>query len=415
MKCAILSVGTELLFGQIVNTNSVYLSQQLNLLGFDVLYHYTVGDNDGRLSEILDLALKDCDLILTTGGLGPTEDDMTKETVCRVFGDTLVEHKPTVDALNEHARKRNRKLTANNYKQAMMPSRAVVFDNDKGTAPGFALEKDGRIIICMPGPPREMTRMFTRKVLPYLEPLSDDVIFYKMLRLYGIGESLLETRLLDLVDAQTDPTIATYAKEGECQVRIASKRKTREEAETAVGQMIKAVRERVGEFIYSESDEELAEVVGNKLIDRGISVSSAESCTGGMFASELISVPGISEVFDRSLVTYSWKAKQEELGVRLETLKQHTAFSAEVAEEMVRGLYEKTGSRICVAVTGIASPDPEHPDQQGGSAYIGLMADGKCSVHYHPGRNISRDWNRHYLVLAMLDLINKALADMGKE
>ena len=340
---------------------------------------------------------------------------MTKETVCRVMGDVLVEHQPTVKALESHARRRNRALTPNNYKQAMMPSRAVVFDNDKGTAPGFALEKDGRIIICMPGPPREMTRMYQRRVRPYLEPLAGAVIYYKMLRLYGIGESLLETRLLDLVDLQTDPTIATYAKEGECQVRIASKRTTLAEAEAAVEEMCAAVRERVGEFIYSEDDEELAEVVGRKLIEGGISISSTESCTGGMFASDLISVPGISDVFDRSLVTYSWKAKQEELGVSLETLEQHTAFSAEVAEEMVRGLYRKTGSRICISVTGIASPDPEHPDHPAGSAYIGLMTDGECTVYYHPGRNISRDWNRHYLVLAMLNLINKAIPEMVKE
>ena len=173
--------------------------------------------------------------------------------------------------------------------------------------------------------------------------------------------------------------------------------------------MTASIRERVGEFIYSESDQELAEVVGQKLIERGISISCAESCTGGMFASDLISVPGISEVFDRGLVTYSWKAKQEELGVKLETLEQYSAFSAEVAEEMVRGLYEKTGSRVCISVTGIASPSEEAGGQPAGSAYIGLMYDGECSVHFHPGRDISRDWNRHYLVLAMLSLINKAV------
>ena len=167
MKSAILSVGTEILFGQITNTNSVYISQQLNLLGFDVLYHYTVGDNDGRLSEMIDLAFKDCDLIITSGGLGPTEDDMTKETVCKAMGDVLVEHKPSMDALLKGSKKLGHKLTENNYKQAMMPSTATVFDNDAGSAPGFALEKNGKIIICMPGPPREMTRMFDKKIKPH--------------------------------------------------------------------------------------------------------------------------------------------------------------------------------------------------------------------------------------------------------
>lgn len=203
MKCAILSVGTEILFGQITNTNSVYLSQQLNLLGFDVLYHYTVGDNDERLAEIIKLAFKDCDLVIASGGLGPTEDDMTKETVCKVMGDHLVEHGPSKEFLLKNAAKLNHKLTENNFKQAMMPSQATVFDNDAGTAPGFALEKDGKTAICMPGPPREMTRMYQRRVKPYLEQFQKDVIYYKTVRLFGKGESSLETELLDLIDGQT--------------------------------------------------------------------------------------------------------------------------------------------------------------------------------------------------------------------
>ncbi|MBQ1489610.1 MAG: competence/damage-inducible protein A [Eubacterium sp.] len=412
MKCAILSVGTELLFGQITNTNTVYLSQQMNLLGIDVLYHYTVGDNDGRLEEILNLALSDCDLILTTGGLGPTEDDMTKETVCRVMGDTLVRHEPSMQALLDHAKKRGRVMTENNYKQAMMPSRAVVFDNDKGTAPGFALEKDGKYILCMPGPPREMTRMFQRRALPFLKQFQKDVIYYRTLRLFGKGESSLETDLLDLIDEQTDPTIATYAKEGECQVRIASKAPTRAQAEAAVDAMAEKIRERVGEFIYSENDEELADVVGKYLIEKGVTISCAESCTGGMFASDLISVPGISDVFERGLVTYTWRAKEEELGVRHETLENYTAFSPEVAREMAEGLWKKTGSRICISVTGIAGPGGGDADNPPGSAYIGLSVDGECTVHFQRGRDINRHWNRHYLVLTMLDLVRRAVIRM---
>lgn len=409
MKTAVLSVGTEILFGQITNTNTVFLSQQLNLLGFDVMYHYTVGDNSGRLAEIIQMAFRDCDLVITTGGLGPTEDDLTKETACQVMEDRLVRHEPSMEALEENARRRGRPLTANNYKQAMMPSRAEVFDNDAGTAPGFALSKDGKTIICMPGPPREMTRMWQRRIRPYLEKLQSSVIYYKVLRCFGIGESALETELLPLIDAQTDPTLATYAKEGECSVRVASKRATLTEAQEAVQQMIEKVRERVGDYIYSEDDEDLAQVVGRKLIDRGVSISSCESCTGGMFGAELTSVPGISAVFERSLVTYTWRAKMEELGVKEETLLTYTAESREVAAEMAEGLSAKTGSDICVSVTGLAGPDGGTAEKPVGTMFIGCCCDGHTVVREIRDRNVNRQWNRHYAVLSMLDLVNRVL------
>ena len=234
MKTAILSVGTEILFGQIVNTNTVYLSQQMNMLGFDVMYHYTVGDNPKRVEEMIDLAFQDCDLILTTGGLGPTQDDLTKEVACKALDDTLVMMDDVLEEITKYFKTLGREMTENNKKQAIMPSRATVFHNDAGTAPGFALEKDGKYIICMPGPPREMKRMFQKSVVPFLQSMIDGALFYRQIRFFGIGESMLETQLLDLIDNQTDPTLATYAKEGECSLRIASKRATEEEAEHAV-------------------------------------------------------------------------------------------------------------------------------------------------------------------------------------
>lgn len=409
MKTAVLSVGTEILFGQITNTNTVFLSQQLNLLGFDVMYHYTVGDNSGRLAEIIQMAFRDCDLVITTGGLGPTEDDLTKETVCQVMDDVLVRHEPSMRALEESARRRGRPMTANNYKQAMMPSRAEVFDNDAGTAPGFALSKDGKTIICMPGPPREMTRMWQRRVRPYLAKQQTGVIYYKVLRCFGIGESSLETELLPLIDAQTDPTLATYAKEGECSVRVASKRETLEEAQEAAAQMIQKVRERVGDYIYSEDDEELAQVAGRKLIERNISISACESCTGGMFGAALTSVPGISAVFERSLVTYTWRAKMEELGVKKETLLAYTAESREIAAEMAEGLAARTGSDICVSITGIAGPDGGTEETPVGTMFIGCCYRGQTLVRQIRGRNVNRQWNRHYGVLTMLDTVNRIL------
>lgn len=409
MKSAILSVGTELLFGQITNTNSVFLSQQLNYLGIDVMYHYTVGDNPKRLAEMIQQAFTDCDLILTTGGLGPTQDDLTKEIAAEVLHDELVLHEDLLKNLEDYFKKINRVMTENNKKQVYLPSRAVVFDNDAGTAPGFALEENGKIIICMPGPPREMTRMFERKVKPYLESQSEDVIYYKMLRTFGIGESMLETELMEWIDGQTDPTLATYAKEGEACLRITSKRKTLEEAKSAVEGMIEKVNGKIGQYVYSYDDEDLFQVVGRKLIEQKIGISSAESCTGGLFAQTLTEVSGISAVFDRGLITYSNQAKIEELGVNVETLEKFGAVSEETAVEMAEGLKKVTGSRLCISVTGIAGPDGGTEEKPVGLVYICAILDDKKVSKEFKIRNISRKWNRNYTVLCMLDMINKLI------
>lgn len=412
MKAAILSVGTELLFGQITNTNSAFLSRHLNMLGFDVLYHYTVGDNPARLEEILKLAYRDCDLVITTGGLGPTQDDLTKEVVAQVFHDYLVTSVESLSWLEDYFRRNNRIMTDNNRKQANLPSRAILFHNDAGTAPGFALEEDNRIVICLPGPPREMSRMFLQKALPYLETKTDGIIYHKSIRTFGIGESQLETTLLELIDSQTDPTLATYAKEGECSLRIASKRKTLREAEDAVAEMIEKIKPLIGEFIYSTEDEELVEVVGRLLMEKEVSVSCAESCTGGLFAGALTSIPGISKVFDRGLVTYSNRAKVEELGVSPETLEEFGAVSRETALEMARGLKKVTGSRLCVSITGIAGPDGGSETKPVGLSYVGTVLDDRESVTEIRSRNVNRNWNRNYSVLAMLHVIYKLILDM---
>ena len=409
MKCAVISVGTELLMGQITDTNAVYISRQLNMLGIDVLYRYTVGDNDGRLREILGLAAEDCDLIITTGGLGPTEDDMTKETVSDFLGEKLVEDEEAKHILMEMQQARKHRFTTNNYKQYLLPEHATVFQTEIGTAPGFAVEKNGTTVICLPGPPYEMTEMFRRCVYPYLAKQQDSVIYYKVLRIFGKGESLVETKLMDLIDAQTDPTIATYAKIAECSVRVASKRRTLEEAKNAVEAMVRKIRERLGDNIYSEEDEDLVQVVGRKLIDRHITISCAESCTGGLFAGNLTDVPGISEVFERGIVTYTCRAKIEELGVREDTLERETAVSPEVARQMAEGLQKKTGSDVCVSVTGIAGPGGGTPEKPVGLIYIGCRYQGKTLVKKLLTPNFSREWNRKYAVLMMLDTVNRLI------
>ena len=405
MKTAILSVGTEILFGQIVNTNTVYLSQQMNMLGFDVMYHYTVGDNPKRVEEMIDLAFQDCDLILTTGGLGPTQDDLTKEVACKALDDTLVMMDDVLEEITKYFKTLGREMTENNKKQAIMPSRATVFHNDAGTAPGFALEKDGKYIICMPGPPREMKRMFQKSVVPFLQSMIDGALYYRQIRFFGIGESMLETQLLDLIDNQTDPTLATYAKEGECSLRIASKRDTEEEAEHAVDEMLEKVKERVGHYIYSCDDEELAQVVADRLMEQGLTLSSAESCTGGMFASTMTDIPGISQCFDRGLVTYSNQAKMEELGVSTETLEKFGAVSEETGLEMVEGLKRVSGSDVCISVTGIAGPGGGSEEKPVGLVYIGFSYGDKKICKKIQMRNVNRSWNRHYTLLCMLNVI----------
>lgn len=409
MKTALLTVGTEILFGQIVNTNAAYLSRELNNLGFDVMYHYSVGDNPERLEELIHLAFRDCDMIITTGGLGPTQDDLTKETIAKAMGDKLIVSEEALADLKSRYHKNNRPMTENNLKQANMPQNADILHNDEGSAPGFWLEKNGKIIVSMPGPPREMNNMFIKEVRPRLEKLQDSVIHYKILRTFGLGESMMETLLLPLIDGQTDPTIATYAKEGECSLRIASKRPTIEEAQIAVDSMITEVMKIVGEYVYSCDDEDLINVVGKLLLEKNISVSCVESCTGGLFAGTLTGIDGISKVFDRGLVTYSNEAKTEELGVNKATLDKFGAVSAETALEMVEGLQNKTGADLCISVTGIAGPEGGTAEKPVGLVYIGISYNGKFEAIETQMRNVNRNWNRNYAVLNMLYEIYKRI------
>lgn len=409
MKTAILTVGTEILFGQIVNTNAAFLSRELNNLGYDVMYHYSVGDNPGRLAELIEFAFRDCDMIITTGGLGPTQDDLTKEVIAQAMGDRLVVSPEALSALKDRYERSGRPMTENNLKQANMPESAQILPNDQGTAPGFWLEKKGKIIVSMPGPPREMTNMFEKEVKPRLISRQDSVIYYKILRTFGLGESKMETVLLPLIDGQTDPTIATYAKEGECSLRIASKRPTKEEAEAAVEDMTARVMDIIGEYVYSTDNEELADVVANMLLDKNITISCAESCTGGLFAGTLINTDGISKVFDRGIVTYSNEAKIKELGVKAETLDTFGAVSPETAAEMAEGIRVKTGTDMAVSVTGIAGPGGGSADKPVGLVYIGIAYDGKTDVVKTQMRNVTRNWNRNYAVLNMLYEIYKRI------
>lgn len=433
MKAAVLCVGTELLFGQTVNTNATYISHQLQLLGFDVLYHYVVGDNPQRLERLLDICFEDCDLIITTGGLGPTEDDLTKETIAKYFGDELVYDEESLSRLKKYFVDTNRKMTENNLKQALLPSKSRVFPNSYGTAPGFLLSKKGKYIISLPGPPKEMMKMFDDEVFKYLSTKQKGALFYKVIRTYGIGESALETVLLPLIHGQTDPTIATYAKEGECSIRIASKRNTIDDSKTAVDSMIAEVRKVIGEHIYSENDEEYAKVLVEKLISTGLSLTAVESCTGGMFASSITDISGASDCFKRGYVTYSNESKIDDVGVDAKLIEKHTAVSEEVARDMALKGLQKANADICVSVTGIAGPSSCH-NFSPGTIFVGI-AFNNLKLKINPSKvdiygfdkgviesegvisfvkNLDtkrhdRDKNRRYAVLAMIDMIYKII------
>ncbi|MBR2778599.1 MAG: competence/damage-inducible protein A [Firmicutes bacterium] len=405
MKCAIIAVGTELLFGNVVNTNAAFISQELNELGIDVLYHYTMGDNPGRLKRTLQFAAEDCDLLICTGGLGPTEDDLTRETVCECLDVPLVYNAEAEAGIHRHFKRLSLEYSKNNEKQTFVPEGAEIFQNSQGTAPGFAIEKNGLTVICLPGVPREMKVMFSESVRPYLLKYMNAFIVSSRIQLFGMGESLVETKLLDLIEGQTDPTIATYAKEGVVEVRVTSKRTSEEEAAAAVKDMEKAVLERVGSNVFSTGAELLQDVVGNKLLERGITVSCAESPTAGLFAASLVDHPGISEIFDRCYVLYSEESICEELNVDPDLVEKHSPYSREVCEAMARGVYEKTGSRLCAAIAGLAGPEG-YGDIPPGTYFLSVLFDGVMTTKeiYHFAW--TRRLNREFMAMSMLDMID---------
>lgn len=390
-----------MLFGQTVNTNASFLSENLNLMGFDVMYHFVVGDNPARLKSKIAEAFSDTDLVILTGGLGPTQDDLTKEIVAEYMGAEMYLDENVVADLKRFFERRGGDMPQNNLKQAYLPCGCTPFYNASGTAPGLALSKDGKTAVCLPGPPRELKWLWDNGVRSYLERFIEKKMYYRVIRTIGIGESDLEMRLLPLIDGQTDPTIATYAKEGECTLRVASQRDTAEEAEEAVNTMIKSINGLVGEYIYSYDDEEINEVVVRILKEKGLKITSAESCTGGLFAAAITDVPGASDVLSSAYVTYSAQSKIEDIGVPAELIDRYGIVSREVAEAMAYGAKKRSGADIAVSVTGYAGPDAD-PGREAGEAFIGY-AKGDITGHYHVNTSRGfRNWNRRYFTLRML-------------
>ena len=388
MRVELVSVGTELLLGDIVNTNTAYLSKELAALGLGVFRQTTVGDNRERLLKTLESAFLENDTVIITGGLGPTDDDITKECAAEYFGREFYFHEYSwVKILERLTRAGRNIITENNKKQAMIPEGAIVLENYCGTAPGIIIEENNKRIVLMPGPPREMRDMFEKSVKPYLEKFSNKQFISKYVRFYGIGESLLETKIKDIMDNQTNPTLALYAKTGEVLLRITASGDDKEECEDLIRKQLDEIENRVGEYIYLVGDEDISStqtemntVVANLLIENKFTIAIAEPLTGGKISSMLVEKSGISEAFLEGIVCYSNKSKINTLGVREETLAKFGAVSEEVAKEMALGAAKRLGADFAVATTGIAGPNSDETDKPVGLAYIGIYAQGDISV-----------------------------------
>lgn len=408
MIAEILAVGTELLMGQIVNTNAQYLTKRLNDVGVSVYYHSVVGDNPTRLKECLLLALSRADVVITTGGLGPTKDDITKETIAKVLGMKLVRHEETLRNIRCFFERVHRNMMKNNIKQADIPDGCSIISNKNGTAPGCLIEKDGKTIIMLPGPPKEMIPMFEENIYPYFEKKTGLIIGSKMLKVFGLGESEMEMKILDLIEAQSNPTIAPYVNMGEVVIRVTARCKNHEEAMEMINPVIEKIKERLGSSLYAFNGETLDETVAQLLIEKNISISTAESCTGGMLASRLVNNPGISKVFENGFITYSNQSKIGVLGVAPDIVDTYGAVSRETAVEIVKCLVQRTGTRAGVAITGIAGPDGGTPVKPVGTVFIAVSLDGEVdSIELK--LNGDRERVRHMACLNALNLLRKKI------
>ena len=369
----IIAVGTELLLGNIVNTNARDISQALSAVGVNVFWHTVVGDNPQRLKDALDVARKRADIIITTGGLGPTYDDLTKQTICEAFGKPLVLHQDILAGLKVFFEKNvHMKMPSNNVQQAELPEGCTVFDNPVGTAPGCAFEADGVHVLMLPGPPFEMLTMLKGHVVPYLRGFSSEVIVSHDIMTFGLGESPMEELMREKMSHMENPSLATYAKPSEVRLRATAKAASAEEAEAMLAPVVKDVTNFLGDYVYGVDVSSLEEVCFHLLKEKGLTFATAESCTGGRVAERITALPGASAVYRGGVVSYWTSVKADVLGVPADTLDAHGAVSAETARAMAEGARRITGADIAMSVTGVAGPDPDERGVPVGIVYIGL-------------------------------------------
>lgn len=406
MNAELIAVGTEILLGDIVNTDAQVISQGLSELGIDVFYQTVVGDNPDRLERVIREAADRADILITTGGLGPTLDDLTKETLARVFGREMELHEPSLARIRAFFDRIGREMTPNNEKQAWLPKGCTVFVNEWGTAPGCAFEADGKYVLMLPGPPRECGPMFRQCAMPYLYPLAGGCIVSRNVRVFGLGESAMEARLHDLMESMHNPTVAPYAKVSECFARVTAKAETPEAAEKLLAPVVRQVAEMLGDDVYGIDVDSLEQVVGDGLRAKGLTLAVAESCTGGLLSKRITDVAGCSDYYLGGVCSYSNAVKMNVLGVKAGTLDAHGAVSQETAEEMAEGVARALGADVGVGITGIAGPGGGTEEKPTGLVYISVYHDGRC-VTRRTVNTYGRDRVRNHAASTALDMIRR--------
>lgn len=412
----LISVGTELLLGNILNTDAQFLSRELSKLGMNVFYQTVVGDNPDRLRKAVDIAKGRADIIITTGGLGPTCDDLTKQTLAEAFGKKLVFHDESAERIKDYFAQNlhGAPMPENNLQQAMLPEGCIILQNDWGTAPGCIFESEGCHVVMLPGPPRECQPMFYAHVAPYLRKLSGETIRSRTLKLFGMGESAVEALLRDRMNALKNPTLAPYAKTGEVELRITAKAASEAEADALIAPVENEVRAVFGDLIYGADVGSLEEVVLALLKEKGLTLSCAESCTGGLIAKRLTDLSGASAAFKGGAVTYWSEVKHGLLDVPQELLDQKGAVSTEVAKAMAEGARKVFGSDLAVATTGVAGPDSDERGNPVGLVYVALATrSGTTCRELHLGQ--TRDRVRTTAAHHAFDLARRYLGGLPLE
>ena len=405
----IISVGTELLLGHVTNTDARDISEMLSKIGINVKYHTVVGDNPERLRKCVETAKSRADIIITTGGLGPTCDDLTKQILAEAFGLKLAENKAEREGLYDYIRY-GKKFTDNNFTQAMLPEGCTVFHNNCGTAPGCGFEKDGKIVVMIPGPPKECNSMFRESALPYLRKLSEELIVSHSVRIFGLGESSVDDIFAEEMNRMTNPTMAPYAKECDCLLQITAKAKSVDEAEKMIAPVMEHVMQRLGDLVYGVDVECIEESVIKLLREKNMTFSAAESCTGGELAKRFTDMPGASAFFKGGVVTYTNEAKAKLLGIDPALIEEKGAVSYEVAKAMAENVRALLGTDIGVGVTGLAGPDGDGVHEVG-TVFVSLAVEGETFVkELHMGAMRTRSFIRRMAGNHIYDMMRRWLS-----
>ena len=405
----IISVGTELLLGHVTNTDARDISEMLSKIGINVKYHTVVGDNPERLRKCVETAKSRADIIITTGGLGPTCDDLTKQILAEAFGLKLAENKAEREGLYDYIRY-GKKFTDNNFTQAMLPEGCTVFHNNCGTAPGCGFEKDGKIVVMIPGPPKECNAMFRESALPYLRKLSEELIVSHSVRIFGLGESSVDDIFAEEMNRMTNPTMAPYAKECDCLLQITAKAKSVDEAEKMIAPVMEHVMQRLGDVVYGVDVECIEESVIKLLREKNMTFSAAESCTGGELAKRFTDMPGASAFFKGGVVTYTNEAKAKLLGIDTALIEEKGAVSYEVAKAMAENVRALLGTDIGVGVTGLAGPDGDGVHEVG-TVFVSLAVEGETFVkELHMGAMRTRSFIRRMAGNNIYDMMRRWLS-----